>query len=232
MIFGAILAGGTGTRMRSELPKQFMLIAGKPIIIYSIETFLKCEGIDKLVLGIHPDWISYCHDLLQEYLPKYADSITIAPGGSDRNATLMNVIKAIEDEYGDSNDHTIITHDAARPLVSKRIIEDHISALGTYVAANTVIPVTDTIIVSEDGQTVSGTINRDTLYRVQTPQSFKINALKENFAKLRQDQKEILTDACGIFTLNNKPVYLIRGEEANIKVTTPEDIAIAENLLK
>ncbi len=232
MIFGAILAGGTGTRMGNySLPKQFLDLGGKPVIVHTLEKFLTCPSLDAIYLGIHKDWIVYMKDMIRKYVPDQAEKITIAAGGEDRNSTLFNVIDQIEADHGAVDDHIIVTHDAVRPFVTLRMIEENIEAAKKYGAVDTCIPAVDTIVVSEDGTTISGIPNRRTMYQGQTPQSFRISLLKTLYTSLTEEEKSILTDACKICVVRNQPVYLVAGSDTNIKITTPGDLKIAQAMV-
>ena len=125
-----------------------------------------------------------------------------------------------------------ITHDAVRPFVTYRIIEDNIKAAKEFGACDTVIPATDTIVESTDGNSVSSIPNRASLYQGQTPQSFKALKLKELYESLEESEKAILTDAAKIFVIKGETVSLVRGENSNIKITYPYDLTVAESLLK
>ena len=163
MIFGAILAGGKGTRMNiSDIPKQFMMLGNKPIIIHTLEKILLSDKLDIIYLGIHEDWISYMEDIIKKYLDiKVNKEINIVAGGKDRNGTIMNIIKDIEEKYSISDSDIILTHDAVRPFISSQIIIDNIEAMEEYDACDTVVPAIDTIVVSEDGKTLSDIPNRN-----------------------------------------------------------------------
>lgn len=233
MIFGAILAGGIGKRMNmaNGMPKQFLMLGDKPIIIHTIEKFLLCQKIDKVFVGVHEDWITYMNDIVNKYIEN-KDKVRIVSGGKDRNGTIMNVANAIEEEFGKSDEHIIVTHDAVRPFVTLRIIEKNIDTAIKYDACDTVIPATDTIVVSQDDDKISDIPNRKNMYQGQTPQSFKISLLKKLYADLTDNEKEILTDACKICVVRNIPVKLVLGETSNMKITTISDYKIAQALLK
>lgn len=233
MIFGAILAGGIGKRMNmaNGMPKQFLMLGDKPIIIHTIEKFLLCQKIDKVFVGVHEDWITYMNDIVNKYIENN-DKVRIVSGGKDRNGTIMNVANAIEEEFGKSDEHIIVTHDAVRPFITLRIIEENIDTAIKYDACDTVIPATDTIVVSQDDDKISDIPNRKNMYQGQTPQSFKISLLKKLYADLTDNEKEILTDACKICVVRNIPVKLVLGETSNMKITTISDYKIAQALLK
>ena len=230
MIFGAVLAGGVGTRMHiSSMPKQFLPLDDKPIIIHTIEKMLTCSKFDAIFVGINPTWASYMNDLLDNY-ELSEENIKVVIGGENRNDTIFNIIAGIEEEYGENDENIIVTHDAVRPFVTLRIIEDNIEAALKYGACDTVVPATDTIVVSHKNDVISDIPNRIYMYQGQTPQSFNIKKLKELYARLSNDQKLVLTDACNIFVMNNEAVKMVQGEVSNIKITTVNDYNIAQYL--
>lgn len=233
MIFGAILAGGTGKRMniKDGSLKQFLMLGDKPIIIHTIKQFLLSKRIDYIFVGVHKDWIEYMQELVEKHIGN-TQKIKIVSGGSDRNETIMNICNAIEKNFGESEENVIITHDAVRPFVTLRIIEENIDMAIKYNACDTVIPATDTIVVSEDNNEINSIPDRSKMYQGQTPQSFKINLLKKLYASLDNDEKNILTDACKICVIRNVPVKLIQGETSNMKITTMSDYKTAQALLK
>ena len=118
MIYAGILAGGIGSRMNiSNMPKQFLNIGDKPIIIHTIEKFLLCNKIDKIYVGVNPDWNSYLVDIIEKDYNYLVDKIVIVDGGKDRNSTILNVISAINNDNKITDDDILITHDAVRPFV-------------------------------------------------------------------------------------------------------------------
>lgn len=232
MIFAGILAGGTGTRMNiTNMPKQFLMLGSKPIIIHTLEKFLLAEKIDVIYLGVHKDWVTYCEELIEKYIKINKDKIKVVQGGSDRNGTIMNILNDIEKEYGNSEENIILTHDAVRPFISLKIINENIEGALKYGACDTVIPATDTIVESEDETIISNIPNRNKLYQGQTPQSFKINTLKRLYEQLNEEEKSILTDACKICVMKKQDVYLVPGDTLNIKITTINDYTIAQAIL-
>lgn len=233
MIYAGILAGGKGSRMGiTDLPKQFLELGSKPIIIHTIEKFLLIPEFDKIILGINPDWISYTQDLLDKYLNKYIDKIIIAQGGIDRNLTIQNVINTIDSIKSISVDDILVTHDAVRPFVSIRTIRENIDLLSSYDAIDTVVEATDTIVESLDHQSITTIPERKFLYQGQTPQTFRIADFLDLYTSLSDDKKEILTDACKIFVISGKKVGLAKGEYSNIKITTITDLKIARSMIE
>lgn len=233
MIYGAILAGGVGSRMQmADMPKQFLMLGNKPIIIHTLEKFLACPKLDYVLIGAHKDWETYTWDLISKHIPSsLKDKIRVTVGGKDRNETILNIINAIEKEFGENSEDVIVTHDSVRPFLSARIIEENIEAAIKYGAVDTVVPAVDTIVVSENGTTISDIPNRAMMYQGQTPQSFQIKMLKELYASLSEDEKAILTDACKICVIRNYPVYLVDGAVTNLKITTPGDLKIAQAMV-
>lgn len=233
MICAGILAGGKGTRMGiTDMPKQFLELGSKPILIHTIEKFLLVPDFDKIVLGIHPDWITYTEDLLDKHLSQYLDRIIIAEGGHDRNTTIENIIKKIDSIKPITKDDIIVTHDSVRPFVTVRTIKDNIELLANNDAADTVVEATDTIVESKNNTIITDIPDRKYLYQGQTPQTFRMQEFLDLYNALSKEQKEILTDACKIFVISGKNVALAKGEYSNIKITTITDLKIAKSMIE
>lgn len=233
MVFGAILAGGVGSRMHVvDMPKQFLPLGEKPIIIHTLEKFLTCSKFEAVYVGVHADWIDYMTDLVAKHLPEAeAKKIRTVAGGSDRNGTILNIIGEIEKDFGESEDNIIVTHDSVRPFITLRMIEENIEYAEKYGAVDTVISSVDTIVVSDDGKVISDIPNRAKMYQGQTPQSFRIKLLKDLYHSLTDEEKSILTDACKICVVRQHPVYLVEGAYTNLKITTPGDYKIAQAMV-
>ena len=232
MIFAAILAGGIGSRMGgTDTPKQFLDLGGKPVIVHTIEKFVINSNIDEIIVLTPQNFINHTNHLIHEYIGENEDIIVIE-GGETRNDTLMNSISYIEENFGIDDESVIITHDSVRPFVTHRIIEDNIDAAKRYGACDTVVPATDTIVESINGATISSIPVRDYYYQGQTPQSFNIKKLFNLITSLTEEESNILTDACKIFTLKDEDVYLVEGEVTNIKITYPYDLKLANTILE
>lgn len=232
MVYAGILAGGKGTRMGiTDMPKQFLELGSKPILIHTIEKFLLVPDFDKIVLGIHPDWITYTEDLLDKHLSQYLDRIIIAEGGHDRNTTIENIIRKIDSIKPITKDDIIVTHDSVRPFVTVRTIKDNIELLANNDAADTVVEATDTIVESKNNTIITDIPDRKYLYQGQTPQTFRMQEFLDLYNALSKEQKEILTDACKIFVISGKNVALAKGEYSNIKITTITDLKIAKSMI-
>ena len=164
MIYAAVLAGGTGTRMGADKPKQFLEFGGKPVIVHTVERFLECDEIDRVIVMTPAEWCDYTRNLLMQYfggpssgvgkeMPGGAEKdsgngtrITVAAGGPSRNETLMNAISVIEADGNLDDETVIVTHDAVRPFVTERMIRENIAAARKTGACETAFPATDTII--------------------------------------------------------------------------------------
>lgn len=234
MIYAEILAGGKGTRMgNTEMPKQFLSIGDKPIIIHTLEAFILNGDIKKIIVTTPNKWIQHTKDLIVKYIPKdVQDRICVCEGGSDRNESIMNGIRYIENEFGINDDDIIVTHDAVRPFLTHRIIEENIEMALKYGATDTVVPAFDTIVESKDGNVISNIPRRDFMYQGQTPQSFNIKKLVNLYSDLSEDEKQVLTDAAKIFVVKGQEVKLVNGEVFNMKITTPYDLKLANALVK
>lgn len=233
MIFGVIVAGGVGSRMGADIPKQFLDLDGCPIIIHTLKTFLKCRRLDQIYMGIHPQWMNHMAWLIEAHIPEEMHRrVRLVPGGGERNDTIMEVIGQIEADFGENEKHYIITQDGVRPFVSLALIEAHIDAVAEYDAVDTAIPAVDTIVVSEDGMFIDDIPERKYLYQSQTPQSFRMDLLKKLYGGLTSGEKAVLTDACKICTVRQVPVHIVPGEISNMKITTAMDYKIARMMAK
>ena len=232
MIYAGILAGGMGTRMgMQDMPKQFLMLGQKPIIVHTLQKFLVVPEIEHVYVAVHPNWLAYFNDLVTKYLAAHADRITALDGGKDRNDSILNIIRQVKSQGPIDDDAILITHDAVRPFISYRMILDNIERIKTCDATDTVVEAFDTIVESVDGQVIHAIPNRSHMYQGQTPQTFRINQFDALFAELTPDEQEILTDACKVFVLKGRQVGLVKGEYSNIKITTVTDLKIAEAML-
>lgn len=232
MNYGVILASGKGTRMKTlSIPKQYYLIDNQPIFIYTLISMLEANVFDKVYLAIHEDY----YDMVKEYINKfvsseYFDKIVIVFGGKERIDTIHNVIKEIsKNEIG--NDDVIVIHDAVRPFVTKKILEDSVVGAREYGAVVASMPAEDTMLISNDGKLIESIPNRSILFRGQAPDSFRLKTLIELEDKLNDDDKKIINGTSQICTLNNYPMHMIPGDAINFKITTDSDLEVAKNII-
>ncbi len=227
MTYAIILAGGKGTRMgKQEMPKQFLHVGKIPIVIHTVKQFINNKNIDKTVICCPSEWIEYTKNLLSEYHLDN-ENLFVTEGGSDRNSSIMNGCKFIKQNFGITKKDKVITHDAVRPFVTKRIIDDNVKGLDIYRAVDTCISATDTIVEGNESRIITNIPDRKKMYQGQTPQSFYIKELMSVYNKLTKAEKNILTDACKIYVLKDIEVGIVEGEPFNMKITTPTDIIFA-----
>lgn len=232
MIYAAILAGGTGSRMQNgPLPKQFMEICGKPLLVYTVEAFLQCKEIDHIVIAVTKGWLDHAEDILAEAFGD-EDRISVTVGGTDRLGSMVCACAALSEKFAINEDDILLTHDGARPFVTEEIIRGNIAGMAKYDCVTTAIPAIDTILCSENGSDVDAIPERRTMFSVQTPQTFRMAELTAAIASLKEDEKKILTDGAKIYLLKGKKVGIVNGSSENIKVTEPKDLAIAEAIIQ
>ncbi len=231
MVFGIVLAGGKGSRMgNTDMPKQFMKLGTKPILVHTVEKFFVNSRFEKIIVPTHKSWVEHARNLIQKNLGN-TDKVVVIDGGETRNDTIMNAIAYIEENYGLDDDTIVVTHDSVRPFVTHRIIDENIDCAAKYGACDTMVPAADTIVESCDGEGITSIPIRDHMYQGQTPQSFKAKRLKEIFESLTDEEKNILTDACKMYVLKGEHVHVLKGEVFNIKITYPFDMKVAQSLI-
>lgn len=233
MIFGVILAGGIGSRMGNvEKPKQYLNLGGKPVIVHTVEKFFVNDAFDKIIILCPDSWVNHTKNLMKKYLHG-DEKIVVIEGGSTRNETIMNSIQYIDENFGVDDDTIIVTHDAVRPFVTHRILNENIAAAKEYGACDTVVSAADTIVQrTEEGTMIADIPDRSRMCQGQTPQSFKAAKIRDLYDSLTAEEKETLPDACRICVLKGEPVYLVEGEVFNMKITYPYDLQVAETLVK
>jgi len=223
-----ILAGGSGQRFGSALPKQFLPLAGRTVIEHSIEAFEKCEAIDEIAVVMHADYLS----MMQEIINRngWQKVRQLLPGGAERYLSTLAALNA----YEGRSDINLIFHDAARPAVSQRIIQDVVTALTTHPAVAVAIPATDTVFeVTEEGHLIAGIPNRARLRCAQTPQAFRLDIIRDAYCKALKDKDFTSTDDCGVLFryCPEVPIFIVPGEISNMKLTYPEDTTLLEKTL-
>ena len=230
-----VLAAGTGSRMKSDVAKQFMMLADKPLICYALQTMENSSLIGDVFLVTGEDDMERMRvDIVVKY--GFQKVRAIIPGGSERCysvANAMSWLSSIAEEDANSGDIVLI-HDGARPFVTEEILERTIAAVKEHGACVAAMPSKDTVkIVDEEGFAVT-TPDRKTVWAVQTPQVFQKELIVDAYRKFRNDEdKSFATDDASIVErYSDCKVKMIEGAYTNMKVTTPEDMVIAEALLK
>lgn len=218
---GVILAGGVGNRMGTDMPKQFLPLNGKTVLEHSVEAFHRNENIDEICIISHKDYIPKVESIVAQN--GWTKVKYVLPGGAERYLSSLAAINA----YKGQRDVCLLLHDAARPFVSERIINDVVAALQNHNAVCVVIPSTDTLLeMDESGKFVSAIPNRNRYRRVQTPQGFRLETIAQAYEKGLQDPAFAATDDCGVVLhyLPSEPIYIVEGEEENRKITYIEDL--------
>ena len=231
MIIGGILAGGLGTRMANGgLPKQFLKVAGKPVIIHTLERFLNNEHIGSIVIAMNENWIDFCNNMLREY-GLDGKSVRIIKGGNSRFESLLCLAReclniAAENNY--DGEITMINHDCARPFVSDRILNDNINMVNEYDMVTTSIPTIDTVLLSSDGKLSDCVPERSTVFLDQGPQTVKVKHFMQLVDTLTDEEKEKYMEAGRLYIDKGYRVGIVEGERENFKLTTKFDLVLAE----
>lgn len=221
-----ILAAGKGTRMGSQVHKQYLELLGKPMLYYAIKAF-ETSTIDEIILVTGPGETDFCHkEIVERY--GFTKVKAVCEGGKERYHSVYEGLKAVSDcEY-------VLIHDGARPCITSEIIEDAITGAMKYKACVVGMPVKDTIKISDENEYADITPDRNRLWQIQTPQAFEFELVYNAYKKLLSSeafQEGITDDAMVVETMTREKVKLIRGDYSNMKVTTPEDMEIAGVLL-
>ena len=218
-VCAVVPAGGTGIRMGGTVPKQFLELNGKPILYYTLKTLQDCGIISELILVVpEKEYDNACTDWLGK--PEIVTKVVV--GGEKRQDSVYSGFCELSPQT-----EIVLVHDGVRPFLSHQMIQESVDAAREYGAAITAIPVNDTIKKVDDSGLVSKTVDREGLWRVQTPQVFRYELLEEAFKKANSE-KFYGTDEGTLIEHLGKPIKVIEGSEQNIKITRPEDLRLSE----
>lgn len=222
-----VLAGGVGSRLGLSTPKQFFKVAGKMVIEHTLDTFEHNTHIDEIVIVSNPVYVSDVENIVLRNGWKKVKKIL--KGGKERYDSSLSAIHA----YEGGEEVNLIFHDAVRPLVSQRIIDDVCEALKQYEAIDVTVPAVDTIIEAE-GDHIASIPDRSRLQRGQTPQAFRLSVIAEAYKRALNDPYFKVTDDCGVVVkyMPEVPVHLVAGEESNMKLTYKEDTFLLDKLFQ
>lgn len=225
-VAAVVLSGGSGKRMKMDIPKQYMEIQGRPLIFYTLQAFEK-SSVEEIVLVTQKGDEEFCREnIVKRYgLKKVCH---IAAGGMERYDSVYCGLKALKDcEF-------VLVHDGARACVTRRVIEDAISTVEKNKSAVAAVPVKDTIKQADSGGCVVNTPDRSTLWQIQTPQAFVYAELREAYEKMYAagETVGITDDSMVMERFGNRRVQLYMADYNNVKITTPEDVLIVERLLE
>jgi 2-C-methyl-D-erythritol 4-phosphate cytidylyltransferase len=232
MNYGLILAGGVGQRMRNTgMPKQFLKVFGKPIIIYTLEKFENCIDIDKIIISCHSSWKEHLEKLIKQYELKKIK--VIINGGKDRQESILNGLSYLKSNGANDND-IIVIHDGVRPLITENVISENVETALKYDCAITVHPVIETVVITQNEEAnFEDFKKRDDTYSLTSPQTFKLSLLNKIYDKYNTLNSPIpLLDSALIYTYLGNKIHLIKDNNKNIKITTPDDYYTLKSLLE
>ena len=226
--FAAVLpAGGLGKRMGGNIPKQLMQLGNKPVYQYSLETFLNMDEIAEVVMAVPADWKDYFEKEIEAWISaseraeKFRTKLKIVLGGAERWQSVENGVNALT-----SSAEYVLVHDVARPFISEKIIREVCETLVSKGSCLVAKPAIDTIKIACDGR-VESTIDRRKVWLAQTPQAARIDLLKLLYARIAKEPLDFTpTDEASILEFFGEPVYIVKGDSANDKLTTPEDFEV------
>ena len=223
-----ILAGGVGSRMGVDRPKQFLMVREKPIISYCFDIFQNHSEIDKIVVVVSEEWQGF----VEEYAQKFGVTklCGYAPAGKTRQHSIYNGLKCIEQNAPDTD--IVIVHDAARPLVSDQIISDCIKGATEFDGAMPVISVKDTVYQRKDGNKIGQLLKRSELFAGQAPESFKFRKYLDIHNEVSDEEIASTAGSSEIAYRHGMEISMVKGSERNLKITTIEDLETFESILK
>ncbi len=221
-----IPAAGRGERMKGKkMGKQYLSLGGKPILVHTLLAFEECSSIEEIILVVGKEDINYCQEALLERFGLRKVKGIVA-GGEKRQDSVYNALKKVGKDC-----HIILVHDSVRPFVTKKIIQGAIDGARVHKAVTTAVPVTDTIKEGNGQGFVEKTLERDRLWSIQTPQGFESHLIKEAYSRA-YEENFYGTDDASLVERMGHAVKAIAGSHENIKITTPEDLIIAEAILR
>ena len=219
-----IFAGGTGKRMNTKtLPKQFLELHGKPIIIHTIEHFESHPEIKDIVVVCVDGWLDYCRDLLARFNIKKVSQVV--PGGETGQMSIFNGLEALREKYQGNDDYVLI-HDGVRPLIDGETISKNIESVKKYGTAITVKPVIETVVQVDEEDIINNVIERSTCQTAVAPQSFLLSEIYSLHMRAQAEKLFDMTDSATLARYFGLPLHTVMGGSENIKITTPSDFYI------
>ena len=221
MNIAIILSGGNGTRLGGDIPKQYIMVAGKPIITYALRTFNEHEKVDGIVIVVAEEW----KELLSEWIEKeeVTKFIGFAVAGSSRQQSIVNGMEKVY-ELGAKDEDSIIIHDAARPNISAEAISCCIEALSQADGVMPALPIKDTVYLSENGKNIKSLLNRDHLFAGQAPESFKLGKYYVIQKDMSSEELCKVRGSSEIAFQHGLSISIVQGDEHNYKITTMADL--------
>ncbi len=222
-----VLAGGSGSRVGHDIPKQLLKVAGRTIIEHTVEALHACPEIDEILVVMARDFVVDAERLLLR--PSWPKVSQVLAGGDDRGSSTRRALDALGEQ-----ECNVLFHDAVRPLLSRRVVSDCVAALAVHQAIDVAVPSADTIVRVDAAEAIADIPDRSRLRRGQTPQGFRLSLIRRAYALAEADGGFTATDDCGVVLhfLPEVPIHVVRGEEQNIKVTYPVDLFILDKLFQ
>jgi 2-C-methyl-D-erythritol 4-phosphate cytidylyltransferase len=227
MNIALITAGGRGTRTGFDVPKQFICVNGKPILLYTLEAFQYHPGIDAILVVCLEGWSVILTAYAKQY--KITKLRGIVDGGESNQESIFLGLKKLEKTC--ASDDTVFIHDGNRPLVSQTVINNCFSTFQKYGSAIAAIPCVEAVFRTNDGISSDTNIPRDSLYRTQTPHVYRLGELLDAYREAESRDIHLSVAVCTLMNALGKPIYFAPGSERNLKITTTEDIELFEALL-
>ena len=220
-----IVAAGKGTRLQSELPKPFLSVAGRPILVHTLRRFEPIEVVRRIVVVVAAEREALCRELLHTHGP-WPQPIAVVHGGAERQDSVWNGLAALE-----THCEIVAIHDAARPFISVEAIQRSIEAAAETGSAVVATPVRDTIKRADAQHTIRETVSRHDLWLAQTPQTFQVGVIRAAH-QWAQQRGIVGTDDATLVEQMGRPVRIVPGDALNFKITTPDDLALAQAVLR
>lgn len=228
MNIAIILSGGVGSRMGLNIPKQYVVVNGQPIISYCLQTFLCNEHTDAIVIGVADEWKEYIMEQMEKLHP--AKPVFYAAPGETRQYSIFNALRVVKDQ-GYSDDSFVIIHDAARPLVSDELINRCYEACDRADGSMPVIAVKDTTYYSEDGKSITSLLDRSKLWAGQAPEAFVFGKYLQIHESMSHEELLKINGSTEIAFKQGLKVEMVEGDPMNFKITTPEDLSNFESII-
>ena len=232
MNYGLILAGGVGQRMRSSgMPKQFLEVFGKPIIVYTLEKFERCVEIDATIIACNAAWIDYLNGLINKFSLKKVTAVIA--GGKDRQGIILNGVKYIQTQGARDNDIVVI-HDGVRPLVQESILSENVRIALEYGSAITARPVVESVVITNNDEVSFESFQkRDDTYSLTSPQTFQLKKLMDAYCETESSSTPLpFLDSALMYTYLGNNIHIIKESNQNLKITTAEDYYILKAMLE
>lgn len=229
MNIAIILSGGVGSRMGMTVPKQYVSVCNRPVISFCLQTFFEDERTDAIVIGVADEWKAFVSEQIEIFSP--AKPVYYSEPGETRQYTIYNALKVVS-ENGFGSDDIVLIHDAARPLLSHELIGRCYDGCMEADGVMPVIPVKDTIYLSEDGSHIQSLLNRSHLWAGQAPEAFRLGKYIDVHDRMSREELLKINGSTEIAFKAGLECRMIEGDPMNFKITTPEDLSNFESIIR